>query len=235
MTHDMRHMGFLKQVTDEDIKCLRQKEETYQGSWKKRGGVGAFMMCARKWDRLEVMMDDNYNIFDGILGDSSGADGSVLAEVRDLRRYLLLIEAEMISRWDVLANVETMSESERVKLATMRMSDILGPGTPEDGGHHEQDGPKILERLDDGLQTADIEPHQRSLYMSMPHGGRNYNIVNRNKVDPTMWEHLPRLKNELNNKEYEETQPEYQGLFTWNDGGSKWIMQERYRPHWGNK
>jgi hypothetical protein len=219
MTHDMRHMGFLKQVADEDIKCLRQKEETYQGSWKKRGGVGAFMMCARKWDRLEVMMEENYNIFDGILGDASGADGSVLAEVRDLRRYLLLIEAEMISRWDVLAIIP----------------EDTGSGTPEDGGHHEQDGPKILERLSDGLQTQDIEPHQRSLYLSMPHGGKNYNIVNRNKVDPIMWEHLPRLDNELNNTEYEESPPEYQGMYLWHENGSKWIMQERYRLHWGNK
>lgn len=38
------------------------------------------------------------NIFAMIRKDPTGKDGSVLAEVRDLRRYLLLVEAEMVSR-----------------------------------------------------------------------------------------------------------------------------------------
>lgn len=38
------------------------------------------------------------NIFTPIRKDPSGDDGSVLAEVRDLRRYLLLVEAEMCAR-----------------------------------------------------------------------------------------------------------------------------------------
>ena len=38
------------------------------------------------------------DIFGMIEADPSGRDGSVLAEVRDLRRYLLLVEAEMVAR-----------------------------------------------------------------------------------------------------------------------------------------
>lgn len=38
------------------------------------------------------------DIFGQIAHDPSGSDGTVLAEVRDLRRYLLLIEAEMVAR-----------------------------------------------------------------------------------------------------------------------------------------
>jgi hypothetical protein len=38
------------------------------------------------------------NVFAMIRKDPTGKDGSVLAEVRDLRRYLLLVEAEMVSR-----------------------------------------------------------------------------------------------------------------------------------------
>lgn len=38
------------------------------------------------------------DIFAKIAADPSGADGTVLAEVRDLRRYLMLVEAEMIAR-----------------------------------------------------------------------------------------------------------------------------------------
>lgn len=98
----MRHMRHLAPVAAEDIKELDRKERSYAGSWKKRGGVGAWMMLARKVDRLEHLQEReggaHRDIFEGIAADPSGADGSVLAEVRDLRRYLMLVEAEMVAR-----------------------------------------------------------------------------------------------------------------------------------------
>lgn len=102
---DIYHMKHIEAVALGDLRELRRKEETYRGSWKRRGGVGAFMMLARKWDRLEpiLSMRHNYDVFAGVGADPSGADGSVLAEVRDLRRYLLLVEAEMINRGVVAA------------------------------------------------------------------------------------------------------------------------------------
>lgn len=99
---NMGHMDYLEAVAREDVHHLQEKERTYQGSWKRRGGVGAFMMLARKWDRLEPMVARrSWNIFAAISENSSGDDGSVLAEIRDLRRYLLLVEAEMISEGQV--------------------------------------------------------------------------------------------------------------------------------------
>lgn len=108
---ETKHMKFLQTVADEDVRHLEMKERTYGGSWKKRGGVGAFMMLARKWDRIENVLSKDilvlpergearhqYDIFDHIVADPSGADSTVLAEVRDLRRYLLLVEAEMVAR-----------------------------------------------------------------------------------------------------------------------------------------
>jgi glycerol-3-phosphate cytidylyltransferase-like family protein len=51
---------------------------------------------ARKWDRLEEMVKKHdWNIF-AAGEDTSGNDGTLLAEIRDLRRYLLLIEAEIL-------------------------------------------------------------------------------------------------------------------------------------------
>ena len=41
------------ELANEDIAVLKEKEKTYGESWKLRGGVGAFMMLARKWDRIE--------------------------------------------------------------------------------------------------------------------------------------------------------------------------------------
>lgn len=101
---NMDHLNYLETVAASDVVNVRLKEQTYMGSWKRRGGVGAFMMLARKWDRLESILSGswNYDIFKAIESqtsvDPSGGDGSVLAEVRDKRRYLMLVEAEMMAR-----------------------------------------------------------------------------------------------------------------------------------------
>lgn len=94
---DMIHMDYINAVTADDLDELKRKEATYKGSWKKRGGIGAAMMILRKVDRLENMLEERaYDIFDKI--DMSGADGTMLAEIRDLRRYLILVEAELQAR-----------------------------------------------------------------------------------------------------------------------------------------
>lgn len=97
------HHKFLTDVTESDLEYIRVKDRSYGASWKKRGGVGAFMMLARKWDRLETMLQRDgikYDIFQCIQAEQNmqGADGTALAEIRDLRRYLILVEAEMMSR-----------------------------------------------------------------------------------------------------------------------------------------
>ena len=47
-----------------DVEGLHVSEQSYGDSWKQRGGVGAFMMLARKWDRLEKQVEDkHYDIF----------------------------------------------------------------------------------------------------------------------------------------------------------------------------
>lgn len=76
-----------------DVDGLAKAHISYGDSWKKRGGVGAFMMLARKWDRLEnAVKKHGYDIFTAIEGDTR-AEG-IMDDIRDLRRYLLLVEAE---------------------------------------------------------------------------------------------------------------------------------------------
>lgn len=106
----MDHMNFIPVVLQRDEEVLKQKEGTYKGSWKKRGGCGAFMMLARKWDRLENIVDAHEPQYDILkageqdmmeLGqpfDREAPDGTLLAEIRDLRRYLVLVEAELMAR-----------------------------------------------------------------------------------------------------------------------------------------
>jgi len=131
--NDMGHMNFIDRVTAEDCSVLRTKETTYQGSWKRAGGRSAWFMMRRNMDRLVTMLapparpenfevtlskipaftDKQYefllrsftseDIFAKIEEHPNGEDGTVLACVRDLRRYLTLIEAEMVSRGAVPA------------------------------------------------------------------------------------------------------------------------------------
>lgn len=91
----MSYIDNLAVVANKDVEELKRKDAEYGGSWKRRGGVGAFMMAARKWDRLEEQLKNNgYDIFTSI--EKDGRNEGVLDDVRDLRRYLMLIEAEMI-------------------------------------------------------------------------------------------------------------------------------------------
>lgn len=77
-----------------DIRSLAKAHLSYGTSWKNRGGVGAFMMLARKWDRLEnAVKKSGYDIFKAVEGDKR-AEG-IMDDIRDLRRYLLLVEAEV--------------------------------------------------------------------------------------------------------------------------------------------
>lgn len=111
------YLAHLEDIAEEDVVGLIKAQESYGNSWKKRGGVGAFMMLARKWDRLEMALDPTkvpgdqreaplaartnkpvpaFDIFTGIAADPR-AEG-LIDDIRDLRRYLLLVEAEMRAR-----------------------------------------------------------------------------------------------------------------------------------------
>lgn len=85
----------IQDLADRDVAVLREKGVQYGRSWLKRGGVGAFMMLARKWDRVEN--DASKQSFD-ILKAILVYDESLLDDIRDLRRYLLLVEAEHLAR-----------------------------------------------------------------------------------------------------------------------------------------
>ena len=129
MNKPMDHMYFLDTIAQRDIVTLHHKESTYGGSWKKRGGAGAFMVTFRKVDRLEnIATKHGYDIFKAVAEDMSGADGSALAELRDLRQYLMLIEAEMLWQADLKLRVPLDGVTP--------FPEQFKSGTPEDGSHH---------------------------------------------------------------------------------------------------
>jgi len=96
----LMHLVHLKNVALEDAMVTEITDTDYAASWKKRGGVGAFMMLARKWDRLENTVEQaGYDIFQAVAKDSR-PEGAI-DDIRDLRRYLLLVEAELRLRYGV--------------------------------------------------------------------------------------------------------------------------------------
>ena len=87
----------MRQIAQGDLEALKIAEESYGDSWKRRGGVGAFMMLARKFDRIENQSrGENWDIFKAGI-EHSGEDG-LLDDIRDLRRYLLLVEQEILTK-----------------------------------------------------------------------------------------------------------------------------------------
>jgi hypothetical protein len=84
-------------LANQDVEGLHNSEQSYGDSWKQRGGVGAFMMLARKWDRLEKQVTEyNYDVFEAAFDDMR--EEGILDDIRDLRRYLFLVEAEVRMR-----------------------------------------------------------------------------------------------------------------------------------------
>jgi hypothetical protein len=216
----MDHMGQLECVTRNDLALLRHKEATYRGSWKRRGGVGAMMMLARKWDRLEAMVQDHgWDIFAAIGTDLMGADGTTLAEIRDLRTYLILVEAEMRARAQAQTSGNLSVEDNR-------------PGTPEDGGHHAQ--ACTDDQLDDGVPDDPRLPMGPE-WIAVRCGAQVKWIVDRRVVPGDRWESLPRLSIEQNYQEHKELPDYYRQLYVWDEPSNKWVMLREYQEHWGRQ
>ena len=101
-------LDHLEPLAARDIATIREKQASYGASWKRNGGIGAFMIFARKWDRIKnrVALDievrgsapgaEREDVFQHIAADARAEP--VLDDIRDLRCFLLLLEAEMAAR-----------------------------------------------------------------------------------------------------------------------------------------
>ncbi|TMI98510.1 MAG: hypothetical protein E6G97_25605 [Alphaproteobacteria bacterium] len=102
------YLDQLEAIAHSDIEAIKEKEKSHGNSWKRSGGIGAFMMFARKWDRITQRVGTRIDPMAGAPGaerdnvlEHVGADRraeGVLDDIRDLRRYLMLVEAEMAAR-----------------------------------------------------------------------------------------------------------------------------------------
>ena len=91
--------NLMKEVAQADLHALQRAEQSYGDSWKRRGGVGAFMMLARKFDRIEHQSEKHgWDVFEA--GRVFSGETGLLDDIRDLRRYLLLCEQHILDQSD---------------------------------------------------------------------------------------------------------------------------------------
>ena len=96
MPSDFLH---IQSLADKDVDTLKKAQESYGDSWRDRGGIGAFMMLARKWDRIENQVKGfKWDVFEAVQDDAR--EEGILDDIKDLRRYLFLVEAEMRLRFE---------------------------------------------------------------------------------------------------------------------------------------
>ncbi len=92
MNNTVENYENIQELADQDVMILEAKGKTYGRSWMKRGGIGAMMMLARKWDRIEnIVREHGWDIFEASLENT----GDINDDIADLRRYLLLVESEV--------------------------------------------------------------------------------------------------------------------------------------------
>lgn len=91
----LNYREHIPKIAADDARVVVEKDIQYGASWCRRGGVGAYMVMIRKVDRMEQRVEQmGYDIFKAIHEDNR-AEG-VIDDIRDLRGYLLLIEAYLI-------------------------------------------------------------------------------------------------------------------------------------------
>lgn len=99
----------IKGIAQKDLEALSRAQSSYGDSWRRRGGIGAFMMLARKFDRIEHQSEKHgWNIFEA--GEVYKGEAGLLDDIRDLRRYLLLVEDYILTNTieieDELSDIE---------------------------------------------------------------------------------------------------------------------------------
>lgn len=95
----MSYFERIEGIASGDVDGLRVSNESYGDSWKKRGGANAFFMLCRKFDRIERQVERySHDIFTAVYKDNR--EEGILDDIRDLRRYLLLVEAHVRNELD---------------------------------------------------------------------------------------------------------------------------------------
>jgi hypothetical protein len=86
-------------------------------------------------------------------------------------------------------------------------------------------------RMEDGLTIGSVP--WESFQVTDPRTRIIFRNVSRDFYQPEATEHLPRLQLEVNNKEWEETRPEYRGMYEHHVSGLKRVLRAEFVERWG--
>lgn len=87
--------AMIEEIVREDVQGLQDGYKKYGNSWRRYAGVSAFFNIFRKVDRIEkACIENGYDIF--LAAKAFPGDTGLLDDVRDCRRYLLLVEEYII-------------------------------------------------------------------------------------------------------------------------------------------
>jgi hypothetical protein len=101
----LNYRQHIQPLAQNDANVVIEKDKQYGASWCRRGGTGAYHVFIRKFDRLEEFVKKfDYDIFKAIVMDSRPE--GIIDDIRDIRGYLLLIEAYAIENELVAARFQ---------------------------------------------------------------------------------------------------------------------------------
>lgn len=149
MERYVRQSHRLKFITEELVKFVNDKDIQYGSSWRKRGGAGAFMVIARKWDRIEQACEKEtakYDIFN-VFKEEDRRE-TILDDCLDLVGYLLILVEHMIEIGHVT----------RIKELNMSFVSSDHRGVPESSGMENPFG--YIEGEDQDPTSARYHPDQ---------------------------------------------------------------------------
>lgn len=123
----------MRDLAVQNVNVCIDKDKDYGASWKKRGGPGAYMVMARKMDRIEEQARkrawDIFQVDDGKTTES--LDDTIM----DLINYLLLIQETR----NQVKGIRSMQNPEVVGTSMMYRPPVVGApyqriDVPEEGG-----------------------------------------------------------------------------------------------------
>jgi hypothetical protein len=169
------------------------------------------------------------NVFDRINEQPDGQDGSVLAEIRDLRRYLMMVEAEMVERGAV--EYKTERKVPRHEPDLRQLEKELSGRVFEPISSGELVGPDRVTVPQDGLREPPAFP---AFEVHDPLKGDSYWLAHREYIEPAQRSRLARLAVEKNRAEWENLPAYYRPLYNWWGPSQKFQLDSRYLKYWSN-
>ncbi len=142
MLRYQRQLYRLNIITEKLAKYVSEKDLHYGSSWRKRGGAGAFMVMARKWDRIEQACETQesakYDIFN-VFKEEDRRE-TILDDCLDLVGYLLILVEHMIEIGHV-TKIEALRMKFSLSLLTAKVTEPTGMSKPF-GFDEEEDAPQ---------------------------------------------------------------------------------------------